>query len=186
MSATDNRRLNSLFEEFNRLYFNGGLPRYRVQIVDRIIRGFDAGRIKRRQRLIQIRRGSLEDMAGILLHEMAHAATNNEHAKRFQDEMRRLRAAEAPLAQSDRQESEGPTRLTRTLIRDVLEKEVFSSGQTPTLWQFVKWFHREYRHAASASALLRRHPWVRKLYSEAKREHQERARRRSRLRGEAE
>jgi hypothetical protein len=185
MSATD-ERIRAKFDEYNRVYFDGRLPRYRVQIVDRIIRGFDARRIKRRQRLIQIRWGSPEDMAGILLHEMAHAATNNEHAKRFQDGMRRLRAAGAPLAQSDLQEPEGPTRLTRTFIREVLEQEVLSSGETPTLWQFMKWLHREYRHAASASALLQRYPWVRKLYSEAKREHQEMARRRSGLRGEAE
>jgi hypothetical protein len=177
MDATDNQ-LNLLFEEFNRVYFNGRLPRYRVQIVDRIIRGFDAGKITRRKKLIQIRRGSLEKMAEILLHEMAHAATNERHAKRFQDEMRRLRVAGAPLAESDLHESDGPARLTRAFVRDVLEQEVFSSGQTQTLWQFVKWFHREYRHAPSASAFLRRFPWVRKLYSEAKLDHQEAVRRR--------
>ena len=89
-----------------------------------------------------------------VVHEMVHAATSDSLAERFCEEKRRLHAAGAPVAESDRQEAVDPKRLTKTFVFGLLE-ETFTSG-APTLWQPGSLYpeaRREYRGALRSSRL---------------------------------
>ena len=80
----------SLFTEYNQLYFGGRLPRYQVLLTN------NTSRCERRKRRIYINPDT-GDVSVILLHEMVHAAVGRGHGKVWRDEVRRLVELGAPL-----------------------------------------------------------------------------------------
>ncbi len=87
--------VQKLFLRFNEKYFGGRLPNYRVIQSD--LYG-SWGICRTKQREIHLSPG-LQGSALriILLHEMAHAASNGRHADLWKKEMRRLVRLGAPL-----------------------------------------------------------------------------------------
>ena len=93
------------FEYFNRQYFANALPPYRVTLHDPLIvpgtpaemSKYIAGYCDKRRRRILLEAFPFPKGEGILLHEMAHIATNVHHGPRFRQEMARLAALAAPL-----------------------------------------------------------------------------------------
>jgi hypothetical protein len=86
----DCKDLQSLFTEYNQLYFGGRLRRYQVLLTR------DTSRCERRKRRIYINPDTGE-VSVILLHEMVHAAVGRGHGKVWWDELRRLVELGAPL-----------------------------------------------------------------------------------------
>lgn len=93
------------FEYFNRRYFANRLPPYRVTLHDPLIvpgvsaamSKYIAGYCDKKRRRILLEAFPFPKGEGILLHEMAHVATNVHHGPRFRQEMTRLAALAAPL-----------------------------------------------------------------------------------------
>ena len=93
------------FEYFNRQYFANTLPPYRVTLHDPLIvpgtpaamSKYIAGYCDKKRRRILLEAFPFPKGEGILLHEMAHIATNVHHGPRFRQEMARLAALAAPL-----------------------------------------------------------------------------------------
>ena len=84
----------SLFAEYNQLYFGGRLPRYKVLLTN--VLNPDCGRCERRKRRIYMNPDN-DDVSVILLHEMVHAAAGRGHGKKWLDEVKRLVEFGAPL-----------------------------------------------------------------------------------------
>jgi hypothetical protein len=90
------------FDDLNQRYFKGRLPRYRVRLVSAIPQpsgdiGITWGQIDRRRKTITLRRAPAAELCENLLHEMAHAATNEWHGPKWLAEMKRLQALGAPI-----------------------------------------------------------------------------------------
>ena len=93
------------FEYFNRQYFANALPPYRVTLHDPLIipgipaamSKYIAGYCDKKRRRILLEAFPFPKGEGILLHEMAHIATNVHHDPRFRQEMTRLAALATPL-----------------------------------------------------------------------------------------
>src|SRR5271165_3590458 len=83
----------ALFDRYNRRFWQDRLPHYTVLVTDK----YTGGRCDERRRVIYIHPSSPMGLSRTLLHEMAHAATNGGHGKRWQDEIRRLLWLGAPL-----------------------------------------------------------------------------------------
>lgn len=93
-NRVERKKLQSLFTEYNRRYFGGRLPRYKVLLTNAV--NPDGGRCERRKRRIYINPHK-EDVSLLLLHEMVHAAVGRGHGKVFLKELRRLIELGAPL-----------------------------------------------------------------------------------------
>jgi hypothetical protein len=114
----------------------------RVRAAKRVSEGWC---IKRR-RLIEIKRG-LSDAESIstLLHEMAHAATNHGHNKRWAMEMIRLREMGAPLTGPDLFICDlgpwetPPLRVTKRHFHSVA-RDVFIDRPDISLTHFLRWW----------------------------------------------
>lgn len=93
------------FGWLNQLYFNNELPAYRVSVQDPLIvpgvpaelSRYIAGYCDKKHRHIWLEAFPYPKAEGILLHEMAHVATNTWHGPLFRKEMQRLAALDAPL-----------------------------------------------------------------------------------------
>ena len=93
------------FEQFNRQYFANALPPYRITLHDPLIvpgvpaamSKYIAGYCDKKRHRILLEAFPFPKAEGILLHEMAHVATNVHHGPRFRQEMTRLAALAAPL-----------------------------------------------------------------------------------------
>lgn len=85
---SDDRWLQEKFDLYNRMYFRGRLPRYRVRLSSEGLSGGAHGTCDSKRQVIR-----LAGFAGplTLLHEMCHIGTAN-HGKRFQAKLRRLAA----------------------------------------------------------------------------------------------
>ncbi len=136
-----NQKYQTLFQEFNQGYFQGALPRYRSEVVDRITWRNESGRTYRRRRLIRLLESEEKTMVFTLLHEMAHAATNDHHAARFQEEMKRLNSFRAPLDPSALSGPIQPKRLIKSLFKSFIHATLVDD-QSITLWQWSKWLVR--------------------------------------------
>jgi len=86
----DCKDLQSLFTEYNQVYFGDRLPRYQVLLTN------DTSHCERRKRRIYIN-PDMGDVSVFLLHEMVHAAVGRGHGKVWWDELRRLVELGAPL-----------------------------------------------------------------------------------------
>lgn len=93
------------FEWLNQRYFNNQLPAYRVSLQDPLIvpgvpvelSRYIAGYCDKKRRHIWLEAFPYPQAEGILMHEMAHIASNTWHGPLFRQEMRRLAALDAPL-----------------------------------------------------------------------------------------
>ena len=98
------QHLQNAFAQFNQQYFAGRLPPYQVRKAA-ASRAEKAGWLAHhypRRRLIEIRHDlTQKDAIGLLLHEMAHAASVGSHGLVWKSEMTRLLGLGAPLAESD-------------------------------------------------------------------------------------
>jgi hypothetical protein len=155
-----------LFEEFNSRYFNGRLPSYRVKVVTRLNWLNGQGEIKRRARLIVLHNNAThaDEMIGTLLHEMAHAATNDHHAYKWKEEMARLHRLGAPIYLLDLQFS---PRLTRSFFRQEATEALWDQPDAP-LRGFLRWFISENGSARSVTEFRRKYPWAAGIFKESK------------------
>ena len=142
-------RLSERFAEFNRLYFGGRLPQYRILISS----AAGAGDCNRRLRRIRLAEAPTNVMVGRLVHEMTHAAVGYGHGQRFKAELQRLRAAGAPAppVDVDLQEPIGPTAAS---VRNGIDDAMIDGGCT---------LRQAQRHVAdwwglSRAKLIRRFP----------------------------
>ncbi len=92
------RQCQELFEIYNRRFFKGRLPAYRIVFGNRYGTGNGFhGFCRKKEREIYL--GPLlrgMELKKVLLHEMAHAATSGAHGKQWLDEMLRLAEMGAP------------------------------------------------------------------------------------------
>jgi hypothetical protein len=98
-----------LFERLNKKYFGSTLPEYRIVACEptTIDSGFTAGKHERRQLTIYLSdelRGTA--LRRILLHEMAHANSNDYHSGKWKEEMRRIGAVEPDTHHEEEMERE--------------------------------------------------------------------------------
>jgi SprT-like family len=90
-------KLQELFHRYNRRYFGGKLPSYRIEVSDR----WAGGRCEFRSRTIYLHPPD-STTRGVLLHEMCHAAVGRAgHGPRFLAKLRRLKLAGAPVEDYD-------------------------------------------------------------------------------------
>jgi SprT-like family len=185
-SAVDGKQLRALFFDFNERYWGGRLPAYHIRCVDHITWLEESGFCNRQRKLIRINRCLLDDAGAVscLLHEMAHAATRNNHGMKWKAEMIRLREAGAPLvcpdstiALDDWSGEHVPKSDFQAVIGDALIDD-----PAINLSKAVRRFIRSRGGEFTVSAFLRKYPWVRRAFSELKRESRERAKRRSAFR----
>ena len=169
----DGKQLRRLFQQFNEQYFGGKLPAYRIRVVGHISLLGESGRCKRRQRLIEIRRGQPDEKAtNILLHEMAHAATSGSHGMPWKKEMVRLREAGAPLCPPDSEVSLDDwsgENVSRRHFRSVVQDALIGYPDI-TLSQAIKHFSCNEGGPQTIAAFLKKYPWVRSVYKNAKKE----------------
>jgi hypothetical protein len=141
----------ALFEEFNTRYFAGRLPLYHVRVVPDLHGGHD-GEVKRKQRVIRLKKRPEAVMISLLLHEMAHAATNNFHARKWLEEMGRLKQEGAPINKEDLEPDEVGQKKRISHYAFVLAME----DPRLTVPQFIRYLVAE-RGLADSQAQLRRH-----------------------------
>ena len=176
------KRLQQLFREFNHQFFGNRLPAYQVKLVPPMKRSARLGDCNKRRRVIRIFLANDQQIAEILIHEMAHAASVLNHGPKFMAELRRLQQAGAPLSEAETNcldtglESIIPTR--NQVRGDVLE--ALSANDSFTQKDFISWMARE--RDMSYAAFKKRYWWVPKVVAEAKREAREYQRQRKALR----
>lgn len=141
----------------------------------------NSGFCNKKKRLIKIQEGqSREETIGALLHEMAHAATNDGHGDRWKEEMIRLREAGAPLSSAERKicsTTWDGKKVTRDHFRLVVQ-EVIADYPAITLSKALRHFSDIEGGPDTIKAFLKKYPWVRAVFKEEKRkliEEQERA-----------
>ena len=167
--TTTDKQLAEMFGEFNGDFFAGRLPRYRVRFVEKIQGSNDpSGQCDDKRRVIRLVLHRLNDEADVestLLHEMAHAAMNGYHGKRFQAEIHRLKDAGAPIADCVLQ-TEGPRYLTRHLFEDAAVDFLI---RTPsgTFIQFLRQF-AWWESDAYPADFIARYSWSRMVFYRAR------------------
>ena len=161
------KRYQGLFDEFNARYFHGRLPPYRILVVEHIPgRWGPVGLHQRPPKRILIRRSDDDVMIVSLLHEMAHAATVDNHNTRWRTAMQRLRQAGAPIPD---EELRAPTRMTQQFIESQATAVLRSDARVNwTLRQFVCGLVLQGEVAQSQAALLRQYPWVSRVFRDTK------------------
>jgi hypothetical protein len=120
--------------------------------------------------LIFIRRGlGAEESIFTLVHEMAHAATNDSHGMRWKNEMVRLREAGAPLASSDLERLSDPA---SPVTREGFSAEcshVLGAQPDATLSQVVRWFiSNSGSPTTTINGFKHRYPWCGGVFRNAK------------------
>jgi hypothetical protein len=114
---------------------------------------------------------------------MVHAATTDGHGMPWKQEMIRLREAGAPLAPPDSEVSLydwSGLRVTKAHFEAALE-DVLVGNPSATIQQVIKYFIRYHGGEATVPEFIRKYPWVHVVFTQCKRDHQERAARRARL-----
>jgi hypothetical protein len=163
-----------LFQELNQRYFAGRLPHYQVIRAPHLCHA--TGKIARRSRRIYLQPLPPDLFLGILLHEMAHAATNDYHGPAWRAEMHRIQALGAPVDDPDKYAERMP--LSRQLVFDA-GYEAFFWNPAVTDVQVARSLQREYGFSAGHS-LLRAYPWVKRALRDARHESTEHRARRGR------
>lgn len=107
-------------------------------------------------------------MIAVLLHEMAHAVTNDFHGPRFRAEVERLIGLGAPVDPMDASGEWVPV-LTRGLVKNTAS-DALAALPGLTLPRFLRVFAHDYA-GLSEAATLRRYPWVRRAFRDAKAEY---------------
>jgi hypothetical protein len=158
------------FREYNATYFGGQLPDYRIDVLARD--QIDAlGRIDRTAQQIVLRvMKSADEMQFTLIHEMAHAASEDRHHRAWRAEMRRLAAARAPVDRLEMRVVGTSERLAEQLIYDRALYYLVWQCPQPTLHRFARLFVEELGYARSGAALLRKHLWIASTFARARRD----------------
>jgi SprT-like family protein len=140
--------LSRLFDTYNRQYWRGRLPKYRV--IRRATLPHRLGSCSNVTRTILIHRQSPDDEALTLLHEMAHIGPTRgfNHGPIFQRKLRRLVRLGAPPALLDDVE-----RFDGTELRNLLAKAAAAgrplremSLRDAVLSDLEGWAEEDYRH----------------------------------------
>jgi len=153
----------ALFATYNQQYFAGRLPAYRVVVVSQITSMGEDGDCNRKLRRIRLRRDTKDNMIATLLHEMAHAATNEFHGPRWRQEIQHLVAAGAPLPPEEATLAPKPT---LGLIRDAILDTLIAAAPTLAFRDFLRGYAQLY--AVSAPSLLRKYPSLPRIFTAAK------------------
>jgi hypothetical protein len=164
-------RLQELFSDFNNRYFDGKLQRYRIQVVRRVSERNPnlRGKLYRKRRLIRIGMSGEETMITTLCHEMAHAANRTDgHGPKFLQIMKELKSAGAPIADFELEDPYGRKGLTMGFFRESATDALLDVPDA-TLSQVARWFINDNGYASSITGLLRRYPWIPRVFREAKR-----------------
>jgi len=161
-SRTGSSVLQRAYEDFNDRYFGGKLPRYRVEVVDRVSSARESGEVNRRAKLIRIQRNLLNVMRETLIHEMAHVRTNDFHGPRWKAEVQRLLQLGAPISPDEL--SRAPA-VTREMVAGVASN-LLCDRPGASFRDFVCWIADQHLCMSPAQA-LRRFPWIRRVYREA-------------------
>jgi hypothetical protein len=131
------RQRQELFEIYNRRFFEGRLPAYRIVVGNRYGTGNGLhGFCRKKEREIHLdpRLRGVE-LKKVLLHEMAHAATRGTHGKQWLAEMFRLAEMGAPTredwkAYQDQAQTLGPKNIAA---------ECYDAGvETDLSWSSVR------------------------------------------------
>jgi SprT-like family len=162
------------FQTLNQRYFAGRLPLYQVIVAPLLQHA--AGKIARRSHWIHLQPAPPDVLLNTLLHEMAHAATNDHHGPRWRADMRRLKALGALVEDAD--DYEDRISLTRQLAFDV-GYDTFFIQPTLTNAQVVRWIQHSYGFSHRHS-LMRAYPWVRHALHDARQKAAEHRQRRER------
>ena len=168
--------LRRLFGMFNQKYFGGGLPTYRLRSVRHMTWLGESGRCLRRRRLIEIQRAlDTETATSCLLHEMAHASTNDCHAAAWKAEMMRLKREGAPLSGDDatvEMDDWSGGHVSRRYFRMAVADMLITAPQIDAK-QAIRFFIQNDGGAHSVAEFLRKFPWALRTFSACKREHRE-------------
>ena len=193
-------RYQQLFHDFNDRYFAGRLPDYRVRVVRQMscqhqgsLHHFD-GECRRRERAITLAGQTVlggarlthteEDMRQILIHEMAHAATNDYHGLKWRGEMRRLAQLGAPVQADDLGKPMTPSQkwlesafddtLTNSddyatlTLRQALVRIGLVDDAPRRLRIAQRKFFRGSGSAASLAILKAQYPWLSRLFRDCR------------------
>jgi hypothetical protein len=141
------KQLRTLFQQFNEQYFSGKLPAYSLRAVGRTTWLGESGCCYKKRKLITVGRTLADEEAtSTLLHEMAHAATNDGHGMAWKREMIRLREAGAPLVSCDLNvdltDWDGK-RVSRQHFRGAIQDALIDAPNI-TLSVAVRWFVSSY------------------------------------------
>jgi hypothetical protein len=160
---SDQTKYQALFQEFNGKYFEGKLPRYKIEVCNECWGdGYASGECYRKRRLIWIARSDNANyMVSTLLHEMCHAAGHKYHGPRFFAEVQRIQALGAPLKELDPRDR--VSQLTRLEVLDFVGDD--DGGFTQA--QIIRGLARE--QAMSVTRFRRRYWWAPKVIQQAKR-----------------
>jgi hypothetical protein len=161
-------------QDLNQRYFAGRLPRYPVIVAPQLHHA--SGRIARRSRRIYLQLTFPDVMLQILLHEMAHASTNDHHGPLWRAEMQRLQALGAPVEEPTSDKERIP--LTRQLVCDAGYDAFFSQPELSSI-HVARWLQHEYGFS-SGHSLMQAYPWVTRVLHEARQEATEHRARRER------
>lgn len=175
---------NRLFDELNRKYWRGRLPRYRV-IERASLRANCRGQCNNARRTILLApHPSPEALRLTLLHEMCHIGTGAgyDHGQRFLRKLRRLvRLGEAALVEEDIEHYDG-TVVKRAIegaraaghlgpeipFRDALRSDIESlalDNELRVRWPRVARFLAEQYHM-TVSQMRRAAPWAERVWRE--------------------
>ena len=172
------RDLARMFQEFNTRFFGGQLPMYRIRVVRRVpakghVHGGLCDRANHRIYISESVIQDTEECVGLLLHEMAHAASGDWHGQRFKREMARLKDAGAPVSEADFRPPLGPERLTRKYVEGSAQDFLTDcevSKRPRTFRRFVRCLARD-ATGLNGADLTRRYPWIRAAWRRARREY---------------
>ncbi len=175
--AAENAKYRGLFVQFNEKYFGGKLPRYRVMVVDQITRGGQCGMHFKKNRIIKLVRMSEEEMTETLLHEMVHARVGDSHRERFCAEMDRLERIGAPVLKGEGEQwrEVGRIKINKAYLRAIAQDafvDAHAQEITLTLSRFCHYVARQHGEWSTA-AFVRRYPFIKSVFKEARKERQE-------------
>lgn len=185
-------QLRKLFGDFNLKFFGSCLPAYSIRVKDHIRFNPDGseleGRCLRERRLIEIQKG-LEDQTQreVLLHEMIHVATGDDHGEAFLAEITRLQQQGAPLGDRDHKlltaGTSKPVTVTEGEFTNHAEDCLMNNIKV-TREEVVKLYIEVYGGAWSVAEFDRKYPWVRPLFRRLKAEAREEQKRLRQFYGE--
>lgn len=158
--------LSDLFDQLNRVFFRGRLPRYRVHRTcahSRYGLGMD-GRCDPETQIIFIRKDLPGDkLRSVLLHEMCHIGSTG-HGRCFQAKLKRLGAMGEAWATEEAQQYRSERARLKTgaaYLKDVI---VYCASDNPdATWLQVR-HHLCWLMALLPRELLRSYPWARRAW----------------------
>ncbi len=156
-----------LFQDLNRQFFRGRLPRYRVVLSDSLLPSH--GECLPERRLIRLRRGlDPETTRRILLHEMCHIGSLG-HGRPFQAKLYLLAAQGEEWAKHEAEKYRDAVSWNAhmTNLRGTLD-DVAGQSPRPNFPALVRWLTADF--CRQPRELLRSVPWLRAAWKKACRE----------------